>query len=57
MRRAHVGLLAGVARRGVTPSGVWRFELILDGKARRVDLAPFAAGRLRTLDPARLRGP
>jgi hypothetical protein len=57
MRRAHLGLLAGVARRGVTPSGVWRFELILDGKARRVDLAPFAPGRLRTLDPARLRGP
>jgi hypothetical protein len=28
-------------------------ELILDGKARHVDLAPFAPGRLRTLDPAR----
>jgi glycine/D-amino acid oxidase-like deaminating enzyme len=28
-------------------------ELILDGQARRVDLAPFAPGRLRTLDPAR----
>jgi len=26
-------------------------ELILDGQARRVDLAPFAPGRLRTLDP------
>jgi glycine/D-amino acid oxidase-like deaminating enzyme len=26
-------------------------ELILDGKARHVDLAPFAPGRLRTLDP------
>ena len=31
-------------------------ELILDGTARHVDLAPFAPGRLRTLDPARLRG-
>jgi glycine/D-amino acid oxidase-like deaminating enzyme len=29
-------------------------ELILDGAARHVDLAPFAAGRLRPLDPARL---
>jgi glycine/D-amino acid oxidase-like deaminating enzyme len=28
-------------------------ELILDGQARRVDLAPFAPGRLRALDPAR----
>ena len=28
-------------------------ELILDGQARRVDLAPFAPGRLRTLDAAR----
>jgi glycine/D-amino acid oxidase-like deaminating enzyme len=27
-------------------------ELILDGAARQVDLAPFAAGRLRALDPA-----
>ena len=32
-------------------------ELILDGAARRVDLAPFAPGRLPPLDPARLRGP
>jgi glycine/D-amino acid oxidase-like deaminating enzyme len=32
-------------------------ELILDGQARRVDLAPFAPGRLRTLDRVRLRGP
>jgi glycine/D-amino acid oxidase-like deaminating enzyme len=31
-------------------------ELILDGAARHVDLAPFAPGRLRPLDPARLRG-
>ncbi len=31
-------------------------ELILDGQARQVDLAPFAPGRLRTFDPARLRG-
>ena len=30
-------------------------ELILDGAARHVDLAPFAPGRLPTLDPARLR--
>ena len=32
-------------------------ELILDGAAHRVDLAPFAPGRLRPLDPAHLRGP
>src|SRR6478752_2899283 len=31
-------------------------ELILDGTARHVDLAPFAPGRLPPLDPARLRG-
>jgi glycine/D-amino acid oxidase-like deaminating enzyme len=31
-------------------------ELILDGAARHVDLAPFAPGRLPLLDPARLRG-
>ena len=31
-------------------------ELILDGAARHVDLAPFAPDRLPTLDPARLRG-
>ena len=31
-------------------------ELILDGRARHVDLAPFAPGRLRPFDPARLRG-
>jgi hypothetical protein len=31
-------------------------ELILDGGARHVDLAPFAPGRLPPLDPARLRG-
>ena len=31
-------------------------ELIMDGAARRVDLAPFAPGRLPALDPARLRG-
>ena len=31
-------------------------ELILDGAARHVDLAPFAPGRLPPLDPARLRG-
>jgi glycine/D-amino acid oxidase-like deaminating enzyme len=30
-------------------------ELILDGAARHVDLAPFAPGRLPSLDPARLR--
>ena len=29
-------------------------ELILDGAARHVDLAPFAPGRLPPLDPARL---
>ena len=29
-------------------------ELILDGQARHVDLAPFAPGRLRAFDPARL---
>jgi glycine/D-amino acid oxidase-like deaminating enzyme len=28
-------------------------ELILDGQARHVDLAPFAPGRLRALDPVR----
>src|SRR5262249_55645233 len=32
-------------------------ELILDGAARHVDLAPFAPGRLPALDPAHLRGP
>jgi glycine/D-amino acid oxidase-like deaminating enzyme len=31
-------------------------ELILDGAARHVDLAPFAPGRLPTLDPPKLRG-
>lgn len=31
-------------------------ELILDGAARHVDLAPFAVDRLRPLDPALLRG-
>ena len=31
-------------------------ELILDGAAQRVDLAPFAPGRLPPLDPSRLRG-
>ena len=31
-------------------------ELIMDGGAHRVDLAPFAPGRLPPLDPARLRG-
>ena len=31
-------------------------ELILDGKARGIDLAPFAPGRLRTLDAAQLKG-
>src|SRR6516164_6641742 len=31
-------------------------ELIMDGAARRVDLAPFAPGRLPPLDPARLTG-
>lgn len=30
-------------------------ELILDGAPRHIDLAPFAPGRLRPLDPARLR--
>jgi len=30
-------------------------ELILDGAPSRVDLVPFAPGRLRTFDPARLR--
>ena len=30
-------------------------ELIVDGAARTVDLAPFSPGRLRPLDPARLR--
>jgi glycine/D-amino acid oxidase-like deaminating enzyme len=31
-------------------------ELILSGAAQRVDLVPFAPGRLPPLDPARLRG-
>ncbi len=31
-------------------------ELILDGTTRHVDLAPFAPGRLRPFDPARIRG-
>jgi len=31
-------------------------ELIMDGAASRVDLAPFAPGRLPPLDSARLRG-
>jgi glycine/D-amino acid oxidase-like deaminating enzyme len=31
-------------------------ELILDGSASRVDLTPFAPGRLSALDPALLRG-
>jgi len=31
-------------------------ELILDGAAHHVDLAPFAPGRLPPLDPVRLRG-
>jgi len=31
-------------------------ELILDGQARQVDLAPFAPGRLRTFDAAKLQG-
>jgi glycine/D-amino acid oxidase-like deaminating enzyme len=31
-------------------------ELIIEGAARHVDLAPFAPGRLPSLDPARLRG-
>jgi glycine/D-amino acid oxidase-like deaminating enzyme len=31
-------------------------ELILDGAARHVDLAPFAPARLPPLDPARLHG-
>ena len=30
-------------------------ELILDGAARHIDLTPFAPGRLKALDPARLR--
>ena len=30
-------------------------ELILDDAAHHVDLTPFAPGRLRALDPARLR--
>jgi hypothetical protein len=30
-------------------------ELILDGAARHIDLAPFAPGRLSPLDPAHLR--
>jgi glycine/D-amino acid oxidase-like deaminating enzyme len=32
-------------------------ELILDGAANRVELAPFAPGRLPPLDPVRLRSP
>jgi glycine/D-amino acid oxidase-like deaminating enzyme len=36
-------------------SGEAMAELILDGTARHVDLAPFAPGRLGTFDPARLR--
>ena len=30
-------------------------ELILDGAARHIEIAPFAPGRLPPLDPARLR--
>ena len=30
-------------------------ELILDGRTQHVDLAPFTPGRMRPLDPARLR--
>ena len=37
-------------------SGEAMTELILNGTTRHVDLAPFAPGRLRSLDPARLRG-
>ena len=31
-------------------------ELIVDGAAHHIDLAPFDPGRLRPFDPARLRG-
>jgi glycine/D-amino acid oxidase-like deaminating enzyme len=37
-------------------SGEAMAELILDGAASHVDLAPFAPGRLERFDPARLRG-
>ena len=30
-------------------------DLILDGAASRVDLAPFAPGRLAAIDPERIR--
>jgi len=36
-------------------SGEAMSELVLDGGSRHVDLAPFAPGRLRPLDPKRLR--
>jgi glycine/D-amino acid oxidase-like deaminating enzyme len=63
-----IGALPGIAGAYVvTGHNVWGMlnapatgeavsELILDGGARRVDLAPFAPGRLPPLEPARPRG-
>jgi glycine/D-amino acid oxidase-like deaminating enzyme len=63
-----IGGVAGIAGAYVaTGHSVWGMlnapatgeamaELILDGSTTHVDLAPFAPGRLRTLDPALLGG-
>jgi len=40
---------------GVDGAYVATAELILDGTAHHIDLAPFAPGRLPTLDQAKLR--
>src|SRR5262249_1940558 len=62
-----IGAVPGVAGAYVaTGHSVWgmlnapaageaRAELLLDGAAQHVDLAPFAPGRLPPLDPARLQ--
>jgi glycine/D-amino acid oxidase-like deaminating enzyme len=62
-----IGAVPGVeGAYGATGHSVWGIlnapatgeamsELILDGAARHVDLAPFAPGRLQPADPARLR--
>ena len=67
-RRPLIGAVPGVDGAYVaTGHSVWGMlnapatgeamsELILDGGARHVDLAPFAPGCLPPLDPARLRG-
>jgi glycine/D-amino acid oxidase-like deaminating enzyme len=61
-RSSFIGAVPGVEGAYVaTGHSVWGMlnapatgELILDGAARHVDLAPFAPGRLPPLDPARL---